>query len=327
MTNPEPRPEEVESAAIQDPTPLLILKAREVPLGGLRAMTVRRTIPHKDARLIGPWCFLDHYGPDDVAMTGGMQVARHPHTGLSTVTWLFTGAVDHLDSGGNSARVVPGEVNLMTAGRGISHSEFSTDDTNILHGVQLWLAAPEHARHAEPRFDHFRPMDTPVDGGVVKVFLGEWVGASSPIEYPHPLVGAEIVLQPEADWTAPLNPTFEHGVLLDTGDVQVDVEQVPAHGVAYLAPGRDQIRLTAGPQGARLVLIGGTPFPEKIVMWWNFIGRSYDEIVAYRARWQAEIGAEGTLTDDQEVYGPFPPDTPAPIPAPPLPNVRLVSRN
>jgi len=115
-----------------------VIEPREVPLGGLRAMTVRRTLPTRGRSLIGAWCFLDHYGPDDVAETGGMAVAAHPHTGLQTVSWLFTGEIEHRDSAGHRAMVRPGEVNLMTAGRGISHTEVSTPDTTTLHGAQLW---------------------------------------------------------------------------------------------------------------------------------------------------------------------------------------------
>src|SRR5688572_17921795 len=130
---------------------------REVPLGGPRAMTVRRTLPQRGRSLIGAWCFLDHYGPDPVAESGGMSVAPHPHTGLQTVSWLFEGEIEHRDSAGNHAMVLPGEVNLMTAGRGISHSEVSTGATTVLHGAQLWVALPDADRHADPGFEHYAP--------------------------------------------------------------------------------------------------------------------------------------------------------------------------
>ncbi|MGJ3509602.1 pirin family protein [Enemella sp. A6] len=327
MSNPEEHPQEFVGGAPHHQAPIKVLGAREVPLGGVRAMTVRRTIPHRELRMIGAWCFLDHYGPDDVASTGGMAVARHPHTGLSTVSWLFTGEIDHLDSAGNRARVRPGELNLMTAGRGISHSEFSTTDTTVLHGAQLWLAAPNHTRDAEPRFDHYRPEPTPIAGGTARVFLGDWLGARSPIEYPVPVVGAEIVLDPGARWNAPLSPDFEYGFLLDTGTVRISHRALDEHDLAYVSPGGAELPIEAGASGARLLVIGGEPFAEKIVMWWNFIGRSHDEIVAYRARWQAEMTADIDSARDTELFGPFPPDTPAPIAAPPLPNSRLVSRN
>src|SRR5689334_8316727 len=137
--------------------PVEVLTPREVPLGGLRAMTVRRTLPQRQRSLIGAWCFLDHYGPDDVRESGGMLVPPHPHIGLQTVSWLFSGMVEHRDSLGTRALVRPGQLNLMTAGRGISHSEVSTDDTRILHGAQLWVALPEGAREIAPAFDHYAP--------------------------------------------------------------------------------------------------------------------------------------------------------------------------
>ena len=123
-----------------------VLTSREVPLGGPRAMRVRRTLPQRHRSLIGAWCFVDHYGPDEVEQTGGMVVAPHPHTGLQTASWLFEGEIEHRDSAGNQAVVRPGELNLMTAGRGISHSEVSTPDTSVLHGAQLWIALPDGAR-------------------------------------------------------------------------------------------------------------------------------------------------------------------------------------
>lgn len=129
-------------------TKVEVLTARDVPLGGPRAMTVRRTLPQRARTLIGAWCFADHYGPDLVADSGGMDVAPHPHTGLQTVSWLFTGEIEHRDSLGTHAFVRPGEINLMTGGHGISHSEVSTPDTTVLHDVQLWLALPDEHRHA-----------------------------------------------------------------------------------------------------------------------------------------------------------------------------------
>ena len=161
MSNLEKRPAEVDCAAGLA-VGVEIMAPRDVPLGGPRAMRVRRTLPQRERSLIGAWCFVDHYGPDEVADTGGMVVPPHPHTGLQTVSWLFTGEVEHRDSAGHHAMVRPGEVNLMTAGRGISHSEVSTADTTLLHGAQLWVALPDHARDTAPTFAHHAP--TPVTG-------------------------------------------------------------------------------------------------------------------------------------------------------------------
>src|SRR5699024_9217561 len=157
MSNLEQAPAEIGCTNAEPTEQVQILEPRPVPLGGPRAMTVYRTLPQKQRSLIGAWCFLDHYGPDDVSKSLGMAVPRHPHTALQTVSWLFTGAIDHMDSAGFKATVRPGELNLMTAGYGITHSEFSTKDTTVLHGAQLWVALPEHARNMEPTFESYRP--------------------------------------------------------------------------------------------------------------------------------------------------------------------------
>ena len=155
-----------------------VLTPRDVPLGGLRAMTVRRTLPQRQRSLIGAWCFLDHYGPDAVDRDEGMVVPPHPHTGLQTVSWLFTGEIEHRDSAGHHAFVRPGELNLMTAGRGISHSEYSTPETTTLHGAQLWLALPDGDRQVEPTFEHFAPEPVSGDGWEARVFIGSLLGST-----------------------------------------------------------------------------------------------------------------------------------------------------
>ena len=150
-----------------------VLHSREVPLGGPRAMLVRRTLPQRERSLIGAWCFADHYGPQDVRGGPGMDVPPHPHTGLQTVSWLFSGEVEHRDSAGVHAMVRPGELNLMTAGAGICHSEVSTAATTVLHGVQLWVALPDSDRDTDRDFAHYVPSPRAVDGAVLRVFLGE----------------------------------------------------------------------------------------------------------------------------------------------------------
>src|ERR1700712_1639289 len=158
MSNVESDPDELQCRTSSRVGPgVEVITAREVPLGGPRAMSVRRTLPQRQRSLVGAWCFADHYGPDDVADGGGMDVPPHPHTGLQTVSWLFAGEVEHRDSGGGHARVRPGELNLMPAGRGVAHSEVSTPDTTTLHGVQLWVALPDAARDVERGFDHHVP--------------------------------------------------------------------------------------------------------------------------------------------------------------------------
>lgn len=296
-----------------------VITSRAVPLGGPRAMTVRRTLPQRARSLIGAWCFVDHYGPDDVGHTGGMDVPPHPHTGLQTVSWLFDGEIEHRDSSGVRALVRPGELNLMTAGSGVAHSEVSTAATATLHGVQLWVALPEHARHLPRRFDHAVPATVRIDGATVRVLLGTLAGHSSPVTAHSPLVGAEVVLDPHAELTVDVAPDFEHGVLVDIGPVVLDGTHLSRAVLGYVAPGADRLTLAnPGDRPARVMLLGGTPFPEPVLMWWNFVGRSHEEIAAFRDEWEAESERFGRV----EGYRGHVPR----LPAPPMPTVRLKPR-
>jgi len=330
VSNLEDKPPEItcESAAAPQ---IEIMTAREVPLGGLRAMTVRRTLPQRQRSLIGAWCFVDHYGPDPVDDTGGMNVAPHPHTGLQTVSWLFEGEIEHRDSAGNHAMVRPGQVNLMTAGRGISHSEISTAGTRILHGAQLWVALPDSDRHAGPDFAHHEPPRLTGDGWSARVFLGSLLGETSPVSTYTPLLGAEIMLDPDTRLSLDVDPEFEHGVLVDAGMVSVgDTEAKPAD-LAYVPTGSARIELRSYDEPVRALLLGGPPFGEPIVMWWNFVGRTHEEIVAFREEWQDQITTDSAVVEDsQEVtdgrFGIVVGDHLPPSPAPDLPNARLRER-
>ncbi|MFE4868123.1 pirin family protein [Streptomyces sp. NPDC056682] len=293
MSNVEAGSVEVRRGSRMDGTPSAqvarvdVLSPRDVPLGGPRAMTVRRTLPQRARTLIGAWCFADHFGPDDVSETGGMDVAPHPHTGLQTVSWLFSGEIEHRDSLGSHAFVRPGELNLMTGGHGISHSEVSTLRTTVLHGVQLWLALPGEHRDTERDFQHYVPEPVRVDGAEIRVFLGALGGAASPVPTFTPLLGAEVVLEPRAALTLSVNPRFEHGVLVDRGDVRLADTPLRTAELGYVHRGTDALTLSnESDETARMVLLGGTPFEEEIVMWWNFIGRSHEDIVQARADWQ-----------------------------------------
>jgi len=351
MSNLDTRPDEMASEVSDGPAPppgaVEVLQPRLVPLGGPRAMTVRRTLPQRQRSLIGGWCFIDHYGPDQVAQTGGMLVPPHPHTCLQTVSWLFTGEVEHRDSAGNHALVRPGELNLMTAGRGIAHSEVSAPGTGVLHGVQLWVALPAAARFTDPGFEHYAPGLVRGDGFTARVFLGSVLGSSSPVTSYSPLLGAEISIAAGGLLRIPADPGFEHGVLVDAGQVTLNGAVVETARLGCVAAGAEVIELAAGKDGdARVLLLGGTPLGEQIVMWWNFIGRGHDEIVQYRANWQALIGAApagpagasgpGSRAGAGGAIGPAGPDpgqfglpvgdTLPPIPAPPLPNATLRPR-
>lgn len=334
MSNLEVHPEAILCGSGARHPGIELLLPRNVPLGGPRSMNVRRTLPQKQRSLIGAWCFLDHYGPDPVGDTGGMKVPRHPHTGLQTVSWLFSGEIEHRDSAGFHATVRPGELNLMTAGRGISHSEYSTPETGVLHGAQLWIALPDSARHMPPTFAHYRPEPLSGEGFRLSVFLGGLgvlnPGATdqhsaSPVSTHTELVGAEIRLQPGATVRIAVKERHEHGVLLDTGTLRIGMDELCPDQLAYLPPGSQEISLTAGSHPARALLIGGEPLNERILMWWNFVGRTHEEIAGYRRQWQAEIGAEPAEPGIKR-FGGFPEGGPPPLPAPALPTVRLRPR-
>ncbi|MFH8490999.1 pirin family protein [Streptomyces longisporoflavus] len=295
-----------------------VLSARDVPLGGPRAMTVRRTLPQRARTLIGAWCFVDHYGPDDVAVSGGMDVAPHPHTGLQTVSWLFSGEIEHRDSMGSHALVRPGELNLMTGGHGISHTEVSTPSTTVLHGVQLWVALPARHRHTGRDFRHHAPAPVRVEGADVRVFLGSLAGDTSPVPTFTPLLGAEVILDPGASTTLETDAGFEHGLLVDQGTIRLAGTPLHAAELGYVTTGHDTLTLTNETNApARAVLLGGAPFEEQIVMWWNFVGRSHEDIVEAREAWQNASDRFGHVDGyDGER-----------IPAPALPNATIAPRS
>jgi redox-sensitive bicupin YhaK (pirin superfamily) len=305
-----------------DPT-RRVLEPREVPLGGARAMLVRRTLPHRELPTVGAWCFVDDYGPSDITGLPGMSVPPHPHTGLQTVTWLLEGEVHHQDSLGSEARIRPGQLSLMTAGRGIAHAETSPPDhPPLLRGVQLWIALPDEARHMAPQFAHHADLPVVTDAGVrATVIIGSLAGEESPATAYTPLVGADVVLQAGMATRLPLEPAYEHAVLSVDGEVSVDGAVVPEASLVYLGCGRGDLELSGGARGGRLLLLGGLPLEEELLMWWNFVGRDHDEIVAFREEWEASrAGAGGTRFAPVSAYAG------AALPAPELPSVRLRPR-
>lgn len=292
-----------------------VLHPREVPLGGPRAIPVQRTLPQRQRSLVGAWCFIDHYGPARMRM----DVPPHPHTGLQTVSWLFGGGVEHRDSAGVHALVRPGELNLMTAGAGICHSEVSIGSDAPLHGVQLWVALPDSHRDTGRDFAHYAPPPVSLPGAVARVFLGELAGSRSPVRTFTPLLGAQLDLEASAALDIEVDPAFEHGVLCDAGPVALGGTSLAVADLGYQGPGTSTLRVrNLGDRPARLLLLGGTPFGEQLVMWWNFVGRSHDDIVGYRRLWEdaddrfgAVLGYRGSVTR---------------LPAPPLPTTRLRPR-
>ncbi len=287
---------------------------REVVLTTRTNIAVRRTVPHRDLRRIGAWIFVDHFGP--TTQTDGMVVAAHPHTGLQTVTWLFEGRVEHRDSIGSEQVIEPGQVNFMTAGRGIAHSELSTRTAGNLHAVQLWLALPDDVRHMAPMFEH--RADLPVvnvGGATVTVFAGTLLGGTSPATMFTDSFGAEIALKRGATITIPIDHAHEAGVLVAEGSAIVNRVDTAHTELAFVEPGGSSVTISST-EGARLVLLGGSPFTERLVMWWNFVERTHAEIREAREQWNAE----------DPRFGSFPDHISGRNPAPDLPNVTLQPR-
>lgn len=301
------------------PQPVEVLDGTPVALGGPRGLEVTRTLPSKHRRMVGAWCFLDAYGPQRLDGSPGMRVGPHPHVGLQTVSWLVAGEILHRDSLGSRQEIRPGQLNLMTAGRGISHSEETpATHSGVLQGVQLWVALPDATRDVAPSFTQHARLPVVTDGGLsATVLMGELAGALSPARCHTPLLGAEVALAAGSKAALPLRPDFEYAVLVIDGAATVAGVPVGPGPLLYLGAGRSELRLEAGP-GARLMLLGGEPFAERIVMWWNFVGRDHDEIVAARQAWEERAGGGPFGT----VRGYDGPD----IPAPPMPITRLVAR-
>lgn len=300
-----------------------LLYPREVPLGGPRAMRVRRALPNRDRRMVGAWCFADSYGPSDITGQEGMQVPPHPHTGLQTVTWLVKGEVWHQDSVGSRQLVRPGELPLMTAGHGIAHSEQSPlDHSSHLYGAQLWVALPERSRQVAPAFEFHSSLPRhELRHGSITVLAGNVDGAVSPATTYSPLVGAGLAVSAGGRLSVPLEPEFEHAILALSPGLIAENVSVPVGAMLYLGRGRGEVGLSAEVAGQAL-LLGGEPFTEDLVMWWNFVGRSHDDIVAARSEWERE---HDTDTGNRR-FGPVDGyDGPA-LPAPALPNARLKAR-
>jgi len=282
---------------------------------------VLRFLPHKERRMVGAWCFVDVFGPTDIHDQAGMAVPPHPHMGLQTVSWLVRGTVLHRDSIGTTALVEPGRVAIMSAGNGIAHSESSPEGHGpVLHGAQLWVALPESARHGEHSFVLHEPapiLDTP--GLRAKVLVGSLGSTVAPARGVTPLVGVE--LSPESSWSragsVPLDPAYEHVLVPLIGTVHCSGEDVQSGQALYLGTDRDHLDLELSAT-ARVLLLGGLPFEEEIVMWWNFVARTHEEIEQARLQWNA--GGDPRFGEVSHYPGP---DR---LRAPELPNLRLRPR-
>lgn len=282
----------VPEAARPEPPVVEVADAREAEVGPFR---VHRLLPRRARRTVGAWCFADHLGPVSVPPDQDL-VGPHPHTGLQTVTWLLAGELLHRDSLGSEQVIRPGQLNLMTAGRGVAHAEEATGRlSGELHGIQLWVAQPDTTRQGPPDFEHHAELPVvDLEDGAATVLVGTFgdVGSDARRDTAHCGVDIELRGRPVA---VALEPSFEHALLVLSGAVRLDGAVVEQDRMAYLGRGRAECGLDPAGGRARVLLIGGVPFDEPIVMWWNFVARTRAEIGDSYRRWTAGDEFFGTV--------------------------------
>jgi redox-sensitive bicupin YhaK (pirin superfamily) len=256
----------------------------------LGQFTVRRVLPARQRSMVGPFIFVDQFGPAQLDLGAGMDVRPHPHINLATVTWLFEGAIDHRDSLGTFSTIRPGQVNLMTAGRGIVHSERSPDAERRggpkLYGMQTWLALPDGREEIDPAFEAITELPVIEDGRATAIIImGELWGESAPTTTHAATIYAEIVLG--AGGAIPLeDDADERAVMLVGGDASVDGHALKEFELAVLQPGRDMTLASKG--GARVMLLGGEAFATERHAWWNFVSSSRDRIEQAKEDWREQ---------------------------------------
>lgn len=262
------------------------IAAREAEIG--EGLLIRRALPTRQRRMVGAWCFLDHAGPKDYGPGEGMAVGPHPHIGLQTFTWMIEGEIVHRDSLGYEQVIRPGQVNLMTAGRGIAHSEDAVGrEPGRVHLAQLWIALPEAERHREPAFANYPVLPRlEREGFGITVLAGSALGKRSPATVYTPLVGLDLAADGPAATSLPLDPAFEHAALVLRGEAAIEGERLTPGTLLYLGTGRRTLALQCDAK-AQVLLVGGEPFGEEILMWWNFVGRSIEEIEKASDDWNA----------------------------------------
>ncbi len=279
-----------------------ILKPREKDIGDF---SVRRALPFKQQRSIGPWVFFDHFGPVEFKPGQGMNVRPHPHINLATVTYLFEGEIFHRDSLGTAMAIHPGAVNLMVAGRGITHSERTRDELRAqgyrLHGLQLWMALPEADEETAPDFIHVAADDIPeftADGVTLKVMMGSAFGVTSPLKTFSPTLYFEASMKDGAQFSVP--QAQELGVYVVKGEAVVDGEAAPINAMSVLNPSAKKI--TAKGE-TRLAVIGGANLGHRHLDW-NFVSSRKDRIEQAKADWKA--GRFDSVPGDAEDFIPLP---------------------
>lgn len=275
---------------------------------------IRRALPSRARRMVGAWCFLDHAGPVQFAPDDGLHVGAHPHIGLQTFTWMIEGELMHRDSLGNAQIIRPGQVNLMTAGRGIAHTEDSVNDGGRLHAAQLWIALPDGERFRAPAFDHYPQLPgKPLDGWQVTLLAGRALGLEAPTRIYSPMVGMDWTCEDAARAVLPLEAGFEYAAMVLRGQAHIGGELLTPGELLYFAPGGQSLEI-ASDAACQVLILGGEPFGEEILLWWNFVARSQAELQAALDDWESGSERFGKV---------HPGSRAAPLKAPALDGVRL----
>ena len=261
---------------------------QEVPLRRAeigQGTVIKRALPSRHKRMVGAWCFLDHAGPVHFPQGEGLDVGPHPHIGLQTFTWMIAGTMLHDDSLNNQKLIQPYQVNLMTAGYGISHTEVAPDNETQMHAAQLWIALPDDKRNMAPRFDHYPELPKIQQDQIdFTVLVGEFLNTTSPVEVHSELLGVDLTAQNDTHTILNLNPKFEYAFMALEGTATVNGHELNEDNMLVLEPGIERIKVEL-PKHARVLLLGGEPFESPILLWWNFVGRTQEEIAEARQQW------------------------------------------
>jgi quercetin 2,3-dioxygenase len=269
---------------------VLVNESRAADVGSMR---VRRALPNRHRRTVGAWCFADHFGPLELSEQQRADVGPHPHMGLQTVTWLLDGELVHRDSLGSEQVIRPGQLNLMTAGWGVAHAEESPGFRGEIHGVQLWVAQPSATRNGNPDFEHDAQLPrVELENCDAIVLVGELATTRSAPRRDTEHVGVDLAIR--GPTVVPVQPTFEYALVVTKGAVVAGGQTVTPGHLAYLGAGRDELGLETT-EYSRVLLLGGTPFREELLMWWNFVARTRAEVEAGYQDWAAGSGRFGLV--------------------------------
>lgn len=269
------------------------LRSAEIGQGTI----IKRALPSRHKRLIGAWCFLDHAGPVTFPQGDGLDVGPHPHMGLQTFTWMIEGTMMHTDSLGTKQLIRPKQVNLMTAGYGISHTEVAPETETHMHAAQLWIALPDDKINMAPRFDHYPELPV-VEKDQVEftVLVGEFLKTKSPVAVHSELLGVDLTAKESTTTRLQLNPKFEHGFMALDGTAVVNGHELTEDNMVVLEPGLAEIEIQLH-AGSRILLLGGEPFESPILLWWNFVGRTQEELSLARDQWINQDQRFGDIAD------------------------------